>query len=371
MELFGGRASQLVGLDIGTSAIKAVEITQARRSKGASGVILRNIGIEYLPPDTIVEGQVMDANLVAEAIRNLFARRHFSSKNVVLSVSGTAVIVKKLTLPDMGPLELEAVVTDEAEKAVPFDIKDVNIDFQVLGKKPEKDEVDVLLVACKREAVEDRLFVVREAGLVPKIMDVDLFAVQNIYQEIIEPTLGFDDLSVVAHEDGEETKDQDFIVALVDIGISLMNINILVNGVSQFTRDTNFGLRQFIEEIQGELGISYEEAESILRSQGGMDDIMNLLGGFYESMAMEIIRSIDYFSSSHGGMSVSRVSVSGGGAVLPDAQAQLTERIGVPVVIGNPFSGMDIRVPDMEDDKVQSVGPLFNVAAGLALRGIS
>jgi len=229
----------LVGLDIGSSSVKAVELT-----KGRSGYELANLGMDALGPDTVVDGAIMDAFSVSSAIEKIFKENKIGTANVATSISGNSVIVKKITVTASNEAELEAAIPYEAQQQLAFDIADVNLSYQVLGASSAPNALDVMLVAAKREKVSNYTNVLAQAGKTPMVVDVDAFALQNVFEANYEPS-------------PEQT------IALLNIGSSIMNINIVRSGVPLFTRDISMGGKQYTESLQKELDLSFEDAEKL------------------------------------------------------------------------------------------------------------
>src|SRR3990170_3459743 len=235
-----GKKKNVIGLDIGSSSIKLVEFME-----GKNGFKLQNLALSSLPPEAIVDGALMDSVTIIDTIRNLIATSKVKTKDVVTSVSGHSVIVKKISLPFMTEAELEESIQWEAERYIPFDINDVNIDFQIFGSSPENPEVmDVVLVAAKKDIINDYVSVIIEAGLNPVVIDIDSFALENM-------------LAINYDIEKEET------LAIANVGASITNMNIIKNNISAFTRDIFKGGNQITEEIQRQLYIDHEEAERI------------------------------------------------------------------------------------------------------------
>lgn len=236
-----------VGLDIGSGSIKVCQLKQSKKNYA-----LQAFGMVQLPPEAIVDGALMNSNAVVDAIQELFQSQKIKSKEVATSVSGHSVIIKKINLPQMTPEELEESIQWEAEQYIPFDINDVNIDVQILNtESTQAGQMDVLLVAAKKDMVNDYTSVIMEAGLTPVVVDVDSFAVQNMFEVNYEVPRS-------------ET------VVLINIGAAVTNINVLANGISTFTRDISIGGGQFTDAIQKALNVSYDEAEA-LKLGGGAD----------------------------------------------------------------------------------------------------
>src|SRR5438876_495306 len=267
----------LVGLDIGSSRIKAVEI----KSKGQGRYELVNIGQVGLMADTIVDGQIIDGNHVSDCINRIFEEQAIKSNQIATSVSGHAVIVKKINVPAMSNEELREQITWEAEQHIPFDINDVNLDYHIVDGEIGGN-VDVLLVACKKDVVSQLTQVISQAGRTPSIVDVDAFALQNAYEINYHPQ---------AHE----------TVMLLNIGASVMNINIVRGEHSTFTRDVSLGGNQYTDTLQKQLNLTFEQAEMLKRGVvpedcgATLEDAEPLLQSVTEMLAAEVQRTLDFF----------------------------------------------------------------------------
>lgn len=319
---------------------------------------LVNFGLAKLPPEAIVDGAVMNTNVIVDAIRELVQRNRVKTKQVVASVSGNSVIIKRINLPVMSSDELEESIQWEAEQYIPFDINDVNISFQILDEQgDEAGQMEVLLVAARKELVNEYQSLIQEAGLKPAIIDVDAFAVENMF------CMNYD-----APRD---------LVGLVNVGASTVNINVLQNGVTAFTRDVGMGGRQFTEEIQRNLNISYEEAE-MLKVGGGDDDadavipeeIETILSHVSENLATEIHRSLDFHLSATPGVALSRIYLSGGAAKTPGLARAIAEKTGAPIEIMDPFRRIEIDERAFNPRYLHDVSLQAAVAVGLAMRRI-
>ena len=346
-----GSKRDVIGLDIGSSSIKMVELKEAK-----AGYKLLNLAIAPLPPEAIVDGALMDSVTIIDTIRDLVASSKTRVKNVVTSVSGHSVIVKKISLPLMTEAELEESVQWEAERYIPFDINDVNIDFQILGSSPENPDVmDVILVAAKKDIVNDYVSVVMESGLNPVVIDIDAFALGNM--------LGIN---------YEIEKDE--IVALVNVGAGVTSINILKNNVSSFTRDIFKGGNQITEEIQRQLHVDHEDAEKT--KLGNKTDVSSepvvqqVLKGAAESLAVEIKNSLEFFQSTTTYEKISRLYLSGGGSKLRDFDMILQQQTGIPVEIVNPFKKVEYAGKNFDMEYLREIGPIMAVGVGLALRKV-
>lgn len=344
---------QLVGLDIGSSAIK---VAQLKESKGR--YFLQKFGVRQLEPEVIVDGTVMDEGRVVSAIQELFEEAHVKNKHVAISISGHAVIVKKISLPPMPDEELEGQVKLAAEQYIPFDINEVNIDFHVLSSDASDDQqgdMSVILVAAKKDKINELTELVKAAGLVPMVMDVDAFAVENMHA-INYPLAQ------------EET------TALVNLGASVMNVNIIRAGSSLFTRDIPLGGNRYTEAIQREIGLSFEEAEeSKKKERSGDSDGVSLTGvmdSVNAEVASEIARTVDYFKTSTANAELSRVLVCGGVARAKGLIQQLGDRMQLPVELADPFAEIDITGCDIDPDLLADWAPSAAVGVGLALRAV-
>jgi type IV pilus assembly protein PilM len=336
-----------IALDIGSTFIKLVQLKGSGKS-----YTLTKFGMVQLPPEVIVEGAVMDANRVSEAIKELLAEQKVKTKEVVISVSGSSVIIKRVSIADMTEEELTESIKWEAEQYIPFSIDDVNVDFQKLGPAMSEGQADVLLVAVKKDKINDYVNLVKDAGLEPVVVDVDAFALVNMYELNYE------------NEGG--------ITALLNIGASVMNINILRDGVSIFTRDITVGGNRYAEALQRDAGISFEDAERAKR--GGhvegieKEQVNAILASVTEDIVGEIQRSFDFFRSTTGSDRVSRVLVAGGCAKIPQFTAILSERLEMPVDVLNPFKNIKMDPKSFDMNAISESSPLAAVAVGLAMR---
>lgn len=349
-------ARGIIGLDIGSHSIKVMELKESRSGQWR----LQKFGIHKLPAEAIVDGAVMNSAAVVDGIRDLVARHKIKTRDVATAISGHSVIIKKITLPTMSDEELAESIQWEAEQYIPFSINDVNIDTQILSRSEESGQMDVILVAAKKDIIHEYTAVISEAGLKPLIMDVSSFSVENSYEmnEEIEP--------------GE-------IVALVNVGASLVNIHILNDGVSAFTRDINMGGNQFTEEIQKQLNVSYEEAEA-LKLGGNISsttstteavvpqEVGSILRSTSDSLAVEIQRSIDFYLATSSGLKLSRVILSGGTAKIGGLKEALETTLSTKVELANPFRNLNFNPKDFDPDYLNDLAPMAVVVAGLAMR---
>ncbi|MGB7212806.1 MAG: type IV pilus assembly protein PilM [Gemmatimonadales bacterium] len=344
MGLFG-RKKTTVGLDIGSGLIKVVEI-----SHGGGDPVLSRVAFAPVSADAIVDGEVIDQGVVADAIRQLLATSKIKTKSVVIAVGGRDVIVKKIQMDRMSEPEAREVIRWEAEQHVPFDMENVELDFQILDPDGEGIQMTVLLVAAKRELVEGRISLLAEAGLEASIIDVDAFALHNAF-ELNHP----DDLSGV--------------VGLVNIGNEMSNINILEDGIPVLTRDLSVGVRKFREDMQRERGLSVEEADKILQGFERNEALDPFLESRGEELAVGIERAAAFLqSASRSAGSLTRIFTVGGGARIPGLNKVLADRLRIPVEPGNPLARLNVADTAFDSLSMDEVAPLLMLPIGLALR---
>jgi type IV pilus assembly protein PilM len=348
--MFGlGRKKETVGLDIGAGSVKAVQL-----NKGRKGYELVQLGLASLTPETIVDGVIMDSGTVISAIQQIFAEKKIKTKDVVVAVSGHSVIVKKIKVAKMKPEELEDAIAFEAEQYVPYAIEDVNLDFQVLETtSAEANEMDVLLVAVKKDIINDYLSIISTAGLNAVVVDVDAFALENAYG--------------IAYE-----VDPEQVVALVNLGAATMNINILQGGVSEFTRDSALGGNRYTESIQKMLGLGYDQAEKLKLGEEvdgrTFEDARPAIEMVNTELVGEIRRSFDFFRSSSHSDTIHRAILSGGCARLSGLVEYLTENLEVPFEVANPLRNITANPRKFDPEYLEQVAPQLAVSVGLALR---
>lgn len=346
MALFG--AKDTIGLDIGSSHLKVVQLKERKGSYE-----LAALDILPLPPELIVEGSIIDSLRLVEILKEFIKKSKVKTKNTVLGIAGHAsVIIRRITVPEMSEEELTESIKFEAEQYVPFDVEDVNIDFQIFGPTDEPGQMEVLLVAVKKDVINEYVSVAKEAGLKPVIVDVNAFALGNMY-EVNYPM------------------EPDANAAVVNIGASTLNLVVVKNSLSVFTRDSAVGSNTITEAIQKEFGVSAENAEKLKRGQSveGVDAerFRSALPTICEELVEEINRSIDFYRSSTFQEDVAEVLISGGGGMLPGLSELLAERLGTRVSVAEPFRS--IKVPKKFDQSyIDEIGPMAAVAVGLAVR---
>jgi type IV pilus assembly protein PilM len=346
-----GKSKSVVGLDIGSSAVKAVELKPAGK-----GFKVAAFATEPIPPDSIVDGAIIDGAAVTDAIRRLFENKQFKSKDVAASLSGNAVIVKKINLPVMTEAELAESIYWEAEQYIPFDIQDVNLDYQILdaGTGPDaKGTMDVLLVAAKKEKIADYTGVISQAGRTPVVVDIDAFALQNAY----EMNYGLDPNAVVV---------------LLNAGASAININIVSGEQSVFTRDISIGGNAYTEAVQKELNLPFESADQLKRGQpvdgATFDEVRPVLHAMTENVLLEIQKTFDFFKATASSDRIDRIYLSGGASRVDGFAQALEERFGAPVENFDPFKTIGFEPAKLGIKDPESLVPTAAVAVGLALR---
>jgi type IV pilus assembly protein PilM len=340
-----------VGLDIGSSAVKAVELKPVGKKFKVSA-----FGTEPIPPDSIVDGAIIDGAAVADAIRRLFGNKAFKTKDVAASLSGNAVIVKKINLPIMTESELAESIYWEAEQYIPFDIQDVNLDYQILdpGTGPDsKGTMEVLLVAAKKEKIADYTGVISQAGRVPVVVDVDAFALQNAYEVNYGP-------------------DPHAVVVLLNAGASAININIVTGDQSLFTRDVSMGGNAYTEAVQKELNLPFEAADQAKRGLPvdgvTFDDVRPVLHAMTENVLLEIQKTFDFFKATAASDRIDRIYLSGGTSQVDGFAEAVSSRFGAPVEPFDPFKQVAFEAKRLGVPDVEAVIPTAAVAVGLALR---
>lgn len=342
-------AKQIIGLDIGSSSVKVVQI-----KKGKKGLELQAFGMEPLMPQTIVDGTVMDQAAVVEAIRSLWSRLRLKSKDVAVAIAGHSVIIKKIAVPKMSAADLAEQVPYEAEHHIPFAKDDVELDYEVVVPENQAGQMELLLVAAKKEVVQDYASVVRDAGLNPVIVDVAAFSTQNAFEANYD--LG-----------PRET------VVLINIGASISNINIVRGNVSLFTRDVTIGGNALTEEIQKQLSVSQDEAEAY-KVGGSYDEhgvvpqeVERIIEGVADVMAGEFQRSLDFFLATSSDTEVTKICLSGGTAKVSALHRAIERRSRLTVEVIDAWRRIKID-PKLDSAYLGAHSPEAIVGVGLALR---
>jgi type IV pilus assembly protein PilM len=345
-----GKSKDLVGLDIGSNSIKVVEL-----KRGKNKFELASMGVAPLSPDVIVDGALMNSSAIVDAITGLMAELKIKNKQVATSISGTSVIIKKISLPVMTRQELQENIQWEAEQYIPFDINDVNVDFHILGEAGEEQgKMGVILVAAKKDLVNDYTGVIAEAGLTPLCVDIDAFAAGNSLE-------------------WNYPERMNEIIALVNVGASVTNINVIKNGVSTFVRDITSGGNAVTEMIQKNLGIQYEEAEKLKRAgQDGSDEMVptevsDIIRQVSQTIASEIARSLDFYSATNIDDRISKIYISGGMALTAGLDSIIERTVGYPVEVMNPMNNITVG-KKVDAGELAKLAPALSVAVGLAMR---
>jgi type IV pilus assembly protein PilM len=340
----------LVGVDIGTSAVKVIQVRESGK-----GVHLMKYGIEPLPPQSIVDGHVMNRGAVVDALVKVFRDLKISQREVAVSISGNSVIIKKLNLPLMKRDELEEQIQWEAEQHIPYEISEVEIDYNILWQNPEVGQMDVLLVAAKKEEIQDLVEVVRQARLRPVVVDIDSFALQNVY----EVNYGYNE--------GET-------VTLLNVGASVTTVNIVQGSVSQFTRDISNGGNSITDEIQKQLQVSHDEAEAYKAGGGtGSQEVIpqevdGIIRNVVDSLAGEIQRSLDFYMATTNRGEVERILLTGGTAKIPYLRSAIERRSRVQVEPLDPFRRVLYDHRQFDPQVLKTQAPQASICLGLALR---
>jgi len=353
--MFLTKNSQIVGIDIGSHSIKL-----ARLKKQKHAYELLNFGLMPMNPEAIVDGVIEDVDGVVDALKRLLACEKIKVKHAVSSVAGESVIIKKISVPVMSAEELTDSIRAEAEQYIPYDIDEVNVDFQILPRTPDQEssspdgeaQMDVILAAIKKDVIESHVNVLTSAGLHPVVMDLDVFALENCYEV-----------------NGEF--DPGSITALVNIGANLTNINIMEEGTTAFTRDIALGSNVFNRAIQRELNVSPDAAEQLklgIESNGvTQKQIAPIVINTVADLTQEIFKSFEFYSTARN-REVDEVVLSGGAMIMPGLDRQISERLGKKTDVLNPFLNMHVNTKTFDLDYLHTIGPLAAVSVGLASR---
>jgi type IV pilus assembly protein PilM len=345
--MFSLKKKDLVGIDIGSSSVKLVQLKESKE-----GYQLVKIGMVQLPAEAIVDNTLMDTSSIVEAIRNLISTLGVKVAQAACSISGNSVIIRKIGFPVMTSDELEEQIHWEAEQYIPFDINDVNIDFHILGPDEfDPAKMNVILVASKKDIINDYVAVFNEAGITLTVLDVDSFAVQNAFEINYDPA-------------------PDEVIALANIGSNIMNLNIIRDGVSLFTRDVQLGGNLYTEEIQKKLALKSDEAEKLKISGMAASDeaVRGLILQVNDTLSMELYRSVDFYNANANEDKITKMYVSGGCCKTPFLLDAIQKRLSVPVEIIDPFKKIICLDKQLDSGYLKDVGPHVTVAVGLAMR---
>lgn len=342
-------AKQCIGLDIGSSSVKAVQL-----KKRGTGWALQAFGMQPLFAQTIVDGMIMDQGAVVEAIRALWGRLKLKQKEVAIALAGHSVIIKKIAVPAMRPDELARNIRTEASHHIPFGADSVEVDYHVTNQQNAAGQTELLLVAARKDVVSDYMQVCRDAALVPQVIDVAAFATQN----------GFE---------ANYTLDPRETVVLINIGAAISNINIVRGGVSLFTRDVTIGGNAFTEEIQKQLGISNEEADAYkvggTGSENGVvpQEVLKVMEGVSEVIAGELQRSLDFFLATTAEAAVARICLAGGTAKVSSLHRAIERRSRLPIEVVDAWRRVEIDA-SLDRSYLASHSSEALIGVGLAMR---
>ncbi|MEE8575557.1 MAG: type IV pilus assembly protein PilM [Thermodesulfobacteriota bacterium] len=344
-----GKKKDIVALDIGSNSIKLVQLSQ---SKGSW--TLEKVGIAPLPPEAIVDGSIIDSMTVTGALNDLIRDQGIKAKDAATSLSGHSVIIKKVNMAAMTEEELAESIQWEAEQYIPFPMTDVNIDFQILGEDQEgHGQIDVMLVAVKKDVINDYTNLIKESGLNPVVVDVDSFALENMME--INYPINPDENQV-----------------MVNIGASITSISVIVAGLTIFTRSIPMGGNQYTEEIQRRFSVNFKDAEELKvggeNSDVDSEELASVIDNISNNLTMEIKRSMDFFLAGSTDMYISKIFVGGGGAKTTGLLDMLQEKAGLNVEIVDPFINVNFNPKQFDSEYLQEMGPILAVGVGLATR---
>jgi type IV pilus assembly protein PilM len=350
LHLFEKKTASVIGLDISSSAVKLLELARV-----GDRYRVESYAVEPLPPSAVVEKSISDVDAVGQAIRRAVKRSSTKNKYTAVAVPGSAVITKTITMPaDLREDELESQIQLEADQYIPYSLEEVNLDFEVLGtSESDPDKVDVLLAASRSENVEMRVAAAEIGGLVPKIVDVEAFAVENAF-------------GLVRKQLPTEVAEK--VIALVDIGATMTTISVFSGSKIIYTREQVFGGRQLTEEIQRRYGLTLEEA-GLAKRQGGLPDNYEpeVLEPFTEAMAQQVNRALQFFYSSSQVAQIDHIILAGGCAAIKNARPLMMAKTNAEVTIANPFAQMPPS-PKVRKDVLANDAPALMIACGLAMR---
>lgn len=339
------RNSSTLGLDIGSGFVKAALVEH-----GGPEPVVAKLAYTPLAPDAIVEGEVMDPQLVVDTVRALLTELGLKAPRVVSAVGGRDVIVKRIPMDRMKAEDAREVIRWEAEQYVPFDMANVQLDFQILDPGADGLQMQVLLVAAKREVVDQKLALLGEAGLTPSIVDVDAFALMNAF----------------AYNYPEAMQG---VSALVNVGHEVATVNVVQDGALVLTRDIPFGARRLRENLRRLKGLTAEEAEAVIQGRSErQDEFLPLLTQGGEELALGVERAVAFLSLGDAGSGIGRVYLSGGCAALPGLAAALSERLHARTETANPFQRLQLRPDAALLFPLDELAPMLMLPVGLALR---
>lgn len=343
------KATQVLGLDVSSTTVKLLEL-----SYSGDRYRVESYAVSSLPQDAVIEKNVNDVEGVSNAIRTVVAQSRTKLKNVAAAVAGSSVITKIIDMPQgLGDDDMETQLTLEADQYIPYPLDEVSIDFEVQGESPESEnQVEVLLAACRRETIEARVEAIEGSELIPKIMDVEAYAMERAFF-LLQNQLELDD---------------DSTVAVIDIGATMTTLSVLNNGQTIYTREQLFGGKQLTDEIMRRYGLPLEEA-GLAKKQGGLPDDYEpeVLEPFKEAVVQQVARSLQFFFSSSQYNDVDQIILAGGVASMEGLEELVQEKLGTPTAVANPFAHMSIS-SRVNAVALSSDAPAMMIACGLALR---
>lgn len=350
MFIFSRKKPSLLGIDISSAAVKLVELSKAGERYRVEGY-----AVVLLPPNAVVDKNIANVEVVGAAVESAVQQSGSKLKNVAVAVAGSSVIAKVIAMPaSLQEDELEQQIQLEADQYIPYSLDEVSLDFQVLGisdKNPQM--VNVLLAASRKENVEDRVAAVELAGLKAVIVDVESYALEGA-------------VPLLAGQLPE--RGQGKVVALVDVGATVMTFNVVQNGETVYTREQGFGGKQLTEEIQRRYGLSHEDA-GLAKKQGGLPDnyVADVLEPFKQALAQQVSRSLQFYVSATAQRGVDCIALAGGCASIVGIDRVVAEQLGVCTVIANPFIDMSLS-NRVKPQNLEKEAPSMMIACGLALR---
>lgn len=343
-----GKKKRVVGLDVGSSQTKIVEISPGKTKK------LVNYGISKILPDAIVEGEIIDREAVLDSIRTLLESRNITTKDVVIGLAGRDVIIKRIVMDRLSEAETREQIKWEAEQYVPFDINEVSLDFDVVNPNYGENQQEVVLVAAKNELINNLSALLKDLNLNPIIIDTAAFAMQNAFEYNYQPG-------------------PDETIGLLNIGAGMTIINVIKGGSSLLARDVYYGVNSYINKLQKEIGFNYEDAANAVKGAipvgASQDSIQGVFESFINDLCTQIERSLQFLSTVTGEEKVNRMFITGGGALIPNILDHLKRRLNVSIEILNPFKNILYDPAIFAPEGVDVVGPVLTQAIGLALRG--
>lgn len=348
--LFARSKPAVIGIDVSSSAVKVLEL-----SKTDGHLRVERYAVEPLPQNSVVEHAITEVEQVAQAVERAVKRSGTRCRHAAVAVAGAHVITKTIRMPaNLSDAELQTQIEMEADHYIPYPLDEVNMDYETLGAAEDNpEEVEVLMAACRKEIVDDYVAVIQGPGLTPAVVDIETYAMENAYSLIAQHMPG----------GGMEKT-----VAVLDVGATTTNINVIHNNRSVYSRDHTFGGRQLTEEIQRRYGLSYEEA-GLAKKQGGLPDNYqtDVLRPFMEAMCQEAMRALQFFYSSSPFSSVDQVLLAGGCAQIAGIDEMMAARLGVPTMVANPFASMSVA-SRIKPQMLANDAPSLMISCGLALR---